>query len=92
MTIKVKFTAQIKDVVGNSTDSINLEDGSKLQDLLRNLVNKYGNGFESILFDEDGSYRHSNLIVVNQAQENFDDNIVLIDGMEITLMSPISGG
>lgn len=92
MNIKLKFTAQIKDTVGNGTDSIDLEDGSKLQDLISNLVKKYGKGFESILFNEKGSYRHSNLIVINQTQESFEDNIELVDGMEVALMSPISGG
>ena len=92
MNIKLKFTAQIKDVVGTNADAISLEDGSNLQDLLNALVNKYGNNFKSILFDDDGLYRHSNLIVVNQSQVDYDDNITLIEGVEVTLMSPISGG
>lgn len=92
MIIKLKFTAQIKDVIGSNTDTITIEDGTKLKDLLKTLVDKYGNDFKSILFDESGLYRHSNLIVVNQTQENYEDNLALVDGMEITLMSPISGG
>ena len=92
MNIKLRFTAQIKDVVGNGVDTIVVNDGVKLQDLLNKLVGKYGEKFESILFDENGAYRHSNLIVVNQSQVNYEDNITLTDGIEITLMSPISGG
>ena len=92
MIIKLKFTAQIKDVVGSNTDTITIENGTKLQGLLKALVDKYGNNFKSILFDENDVYRHSNLIVVNQNQENYEDNLALVDGMEITLMSPISGG
>jgi len=92
MEIQLKFTAQIKNVVGNSTDSIGIQDGAKLQDLLRSLVLRYGKDFESILFDDRGSYRHSNLIVINQTLERFEDNVVLVNGMEVTLMAPISGG
>ena len=92
MTIKLKFTAQIKDVVGTNADTIHVEDDYKLQELLNALVHKYGTDFKSILFDEAGLYRHSNLIVVNQSQVNYDDNITLTDGVEVTLMSPISGG
>lgn len=92
MNIKLKFTAQIKDVVGSNSDTITIEGGNKLQDLLSALVNKYGIDFKSILFDDNGLYRHSNLIVVNQSQVNYDDNITLTDGVEVTLMSPISGG
>lgn len=92
MNIKLKFTAQIKDVLGRSNDIIEVDDNTNLQDLLDRLVAKYGKGFESILFDDDGLYRHSNLIIVNQSQVDYDENIVLTNGMEITLMSPISGG
>lgn len=92
MEIKLKFTAQIKDIVGTNADTISVEEGTKLQDVLSALVDKYGNDFKSILFDENGLYRHSNLIVVNQSQVNYDDNVTLTDGVEITLMSPISGG
>lgn len=92
MEIKLKFTAQIKDVVGSNADTISVEEGTKLQDVLSALVDKYGNDFKSILFDENSLYRHSNLIVVNQSQVNYDDNVTLTDGVEITLMSPISGG
>ena len=92
MKIKLKFTAQIKDVVGANSDTVNLEDGCKLQGLLDVLVDKYGTDFKSILFDDDGLYRHSNLIVVNQSQVGYDENIELTDGVKVTLMSPISGG
>lgn len=92
MEIKLKFTAQIKDIVGTNADTISVEEGTKLQDVLSALVDKYGNDFKSILFDENSLYRHSNLIVVNQSQVNYDDNVTLTDGVEITLMSPISGG
>ena len=92
MNIKLRFTAQLKDVVGKGTDTVYVKDNVKLHDLLKNLTEKYGTNFGNILFDKNGVYRHSNLIVINQTQENYVDNIVLVDGMEVTLMSPISGG
>ncbi len=64
----------------------------KLQDLIMKLVDKYGSEFKSILFDENGTYRYSNLIVIDQSQVNYDDNTAMTDGVEVTLMSPISGG
>ncbi|MBJ6368957.1 MoaD/ThiS family protein [Snuella sedimenti] len=92
MDITLKFTAQIKDVVGKASDTVTANDGTNLQQLLTNLGGIYGERFKAILFDEKGAYRHSNLIVINQSQVNYEDNVTLADGMEITLMSPISGG
>ncbi|MDO5977413.1 MoaD/ThiS family protein [Flavivirga spongiicola] len=92
MNIKLRFTAQIKDVVGNGADTIVVNDGAKLQDLLKKIAGKYGEKFESILFDENNGYRHSNLIVINQSQISYEDNVTLTEGDEVTLMSPISGG
>ncbi len=92
ITIKLRFTAQLKDQVGLATDTVLVNETDTLQDLLSHLVEKYGNDFGTILFDENENYRHSNLIVINQIQENYEDDITLVDGMEVTLMSPISGG
>ncbi len=92
MNIKLKFTAQIKDILGRNSDTIEVENGIKLKDLISKLVTRYGKVFESILFDDNGLYRHSNLIIVNQSQVNYDENVTLSDGVEVTLMSPISGG
>ena len=92
ITIKLRFTAQLKDRVGKGSDTVSVEESTTLHDLLKHLVEKYGADFGTILFDENGVYRHSNLIVINQNQENYEDNITLVDGMEVTLMSPISGG
>jgi molybdopterin converting factor small subunit len=92
ITIKLRFTAQLKDIVGKGMDTVSVNEKEKLQDVLKNLVNNYGADFGNILFDENGAYRHSNLIVINQNQVDYKENISITDGMEITLMSPISGG
>jgi len=90
--LKIRFTAQLKDRAGLATDSIKIDANNKLQDLLKLLIEKYGESFGKILFDTDGSYRNSNLIVINQYQVNYNENTQLNDGDEIALMSPISGG
>lgn len=92
ISIKLKFTAQLKDRAGVDSDAISIDEKDTLQDLLRELPKKYGSDFGAVLFDQNGVYRHSNLIVVNQNQVVYGDNISMEDGMEIMLMSPISGG
>ncbi len=92
MNIKLRFTAQLKDKAGLSTDQIELNPNEKLQSLLRRLVERYGNDFGEILFDEKGFYRNSNLIAINGYQVNYEENNELNEGDEITILSPVSGG
>ncbi len=92
MEIKIRFTAQLKDVVGQGTDKITIEEKENLQSVLSRLTERYGDKFKNILFDESGTYRNSILLVLNQYQINYVDNVVLNDGDEIAIMSPISGG
>ncbi|WP_223549108.1 MoaD/ThiS family protein [Aestuariivivens sp. NBU2969] len=92
ISIKLKFTAQLKDRAGVDSDVILINEKDTLQDLIRELPKTYGSDFGAVLFEESGVYRHSNLIVVNQNQVRYEENIKMKDGMEIMLMSPISGG
>jgi MoaD family protein len=92
MIIKLRFTAQIKEVTGVGTDQIELNENEKLHDLIKKLVDRYGHKFENILFNDAQVYRNSNLIVVNQSQVNYEENTTLTEGVQVTLMSPISGG
>lgn len=90
--IKLRFTAQLKDLAGVGIDEIELTDKEQIHLLLERLVERYDSKFGDILFDKNGDYRHSNLIVINQCQVNYDEDSVLNDGDQVTLMSPISGG
>ncbi len=90
--VKLSLTAQLKDAAGVGSEMLEISQGQKFQEVIQSAAKRYGETFESILFDEKGNYRHSNLIVVNQAQVNYNEDISLNDGDEITLMSPIAGG
>lgn len=92
MKIKLRYTAQLKDVAKVGVDAMELEEGSGIQTLLPLLIAKYDKAFGAILFDKEGNYRNSNLLVVNQSQVNYEENTPLKDGDQVTIMSPISGG
>ncbi len=92
MKLKLRFTAQLKDLAGLGTDEITLNENEKLQSSLKIIAERYGEQFTHVLFDENGNYRNSNLIIINQDQVNYDENSALNDGDELTLMSPIAGG
>jgi len=92
MTVKLRFTAQLKDAAGVGSDQMELLEKEKIQSFLKRTVDKYGSTYGNILFDEKGKFRHSNLIVVNLVQANYDENILLNDGDELMVLSPVSGG
>ena len=92
MNIKLRYTAQLKDVAKLGTDEIELKEKEGIQILLNRLVEKYDKAFGAILFDKEGNYRNSNLIVLNRAQVNYEEDSLLRDGDQVAIMSPISGG
>ena len=92
MKIKLRYTAQLKDVAKVGTDEMELKENDGIQTLLGRLVKKYDKAFGDILFDTKGNYKNSNLIVINQSQVSYAENSLLKDGDKVTIMSPISGG
>ena len=90
--IKLKFTAQLKEKAGVAIDQIEIAEGEKLQSILKKLADRYGKDFATILFDDNGAFRNSNLIAINEYQENYKENPTLKNGDELILMSPIAGG
>ena len=89
--IQVRYTAQLKKMLGFGRQKIVLETGSTLQNLLEKLCLENGEDFEAMLFEED-TYREHILIVHNNSQVSYTQNPVLKFGDTVTLMSPISGG
>ncbi len=92
MNIKVKFTAQIKKEAGISSEFLEIEQGTTLQKCLSDLAERHSEGFKQILFKEDGEYRNSVLLAINNQQVKYSDNKVLNTGDELMIMSPIAGG
>ena len=92
MEIKLKFTAQLKDVSGVEQSSFTIDGTENFKEVIQNIATHYGGAFYKSLFTNDGNYRYSNLIVLNDYQVNYTDQIQLVEGDQITLMSPISGG
>ena len=92
MNVKLRYTAQLKDKAGLETENIELKPNENLHDLLKKLASRYGEEFGNILFDENGTYRNSNLIAIYLFQVSYEENNELKDGDEITLISPVSGG
>jgi molybdopterin converting factor small subunit len=92
MKIKVDYVAQLKDAAGCSNESIQVTDGTTVQDLVRTIAKAHGGRLAEVLLDETGALRGSALLFVGDDQVEWDKACPLRDGVTITLMSPLAGG
>ncbi len=90
--IKVKYTAQLKKTAGTGEEQIEINDSIGLTELLQTLCGKHDDRFHKMLFNEDGRFSNSVVLVLNGRQIRLEENPVLSDGDELLLLSPIAGG
>ena len=92
MKIDIKYFAQIKKEAERQSDEVELEPGTTLQECVLNVCKKKSASFKNILFDENGIFRGSVILIVNSVQVRYDENPEMNEGDELMLMSPIAGG
>jgi len=49
MNIKIKYVAPINNVVGKSEESFEVESGTKISDLIKQIISRYGERFRNFL-------------------------------------------
>ncbi len=92
MVIKVKYTAQLKKTTGTAEEIITVPENISLDETLHILSAHYKDNFHKMIFNEDNEFSNSIVPVVNGRQIRMEDNILLKDGDELLLLSPIAGG
>ena len=92
MKIVIKYFAQVKVEAGKQSEQLDLKPGVTLQECVNEICKSKTSGFKKILFDENGSYGDTVVLILNSNQTRYDENPVLNDGDELMLMSPIAGG
>jgi len=90
MDIKVAFTTQLKAALGKSEESVTLESGATVQDVISSLATVYPDEFNQLVLSADGQLVPSILLSVNDQQ--VDVTAGLSDGDTLTLLAAISGG
>ena len=94
MRIQIKFFAALREIIGKKFEFIELDDGARLQNVLRKLIETYGTPFEQHLFDEQGKLSSSYQILINGI------NIGTLEGVEtslkegdtVAILPPVGGG
>ncbi|MBQ16874.1 MAG: hypothetical protein CMJ65_07090 [Planctomycetaceae bacterium] len=93
MNVTVEYAAQVKQVAGIGSESIELAAPCTIAELARQVAERHGGPLSNILLDGEGAPRRSILVFLGEDQVRWDDDSTLVrDGDTVTLLSPVSGG
>ena len=81
MKVRVKFYAQLRDLVGNCDAELELPEGATVRELL-----------EKIYAQRPALRAHDKSILIGAGLEFVDRNYKLNSGEEIAIMPPVQGG
>ena len=94
LTIKISFLSLLKDITGQEETTLSIEENSSIRDILKQLVIKFGEKFEKIIFNFTENLSKYIIISLNgediRSFENL--NTFLHDRDEIILLPAIAGG
>jgi len=90
--VKTKFLSRAREIAGSSGEVVELEDGSRLRDLVEYCIKKYGEAFREYFYGRGkGSPGSSPLVLIDGKQVEGVDT-PLYDGCSVTFMAPVAGG
>jgi len=92
MRIHVEYSAQLRVRAGCSAETLEVEEGAGLPQLLKAIAERHGDPMRDLLFGADGNVSRSILCFAADEQVDWQQPPSLADGARVTLMSPISGG
>jgi len=79
--ILVKFFAMVRQTVGKKDMTMNIEKGTKVEDIVEELIQEYPD-LEDI----------REILVVSVNKGRVDDDYLLKEGDEVAIMPPVAGG
>jgi len=92
MTIQIKYTAQLKKAAGTSEEIIDIPAEENLKQLLQRLARHHSPRFAEMLFNEQGQFLNTTVLVLNDQQVRLEDKVGLKENDQLLLLSPIAGG
>lgn len=92
MKITVEYEAQAKRAAGVGSETVDVEVGTTVADVLKQLASAHGDPLKSILLDNAGALQPTLLLFVSDEQIDRDGSTQLSEGDSLTVMTPISGG
>ncbi len=93
MKVTFAYTGQLAGAAGVAEEVVALDEGSSLAVALAQLTAKHGGKFAELLVDDSGAPRSTLLVAMNDEQVcDAYAEVVLSDGANLMLMTPIAGG
>jgi molybdopterin synthase sulfur carrier subunit len=94
MDIEIRYYAMLREAAGKRSEIIEIPEGSRFEDLMEIVVEKYGMRFRKYVFDDTGKKRDYLSFMVNgvsvHSREGF--KTPLSEGDVVALLPPVGGG
>jgi molybdopterin converting factor small subunit len=95
MRVNIIYFGLVRNKIGKKKESFELNDGSSLSDLLKDLSKKYGESIKNIFkYDKENNLDPTFIVTINGILKDplEGSNIILLEGDKIALMTIIGGG
>jgi MoaD family protein len=92
MKVVVHYLAHLKQAAGTAREEIELAESCSVAALLPELAARHGESLRRLLLDDQGGLQPTILLFINDTQVADARAVMLQDGDEIALLSPIAGG
>ena len=93
MEVTVQYTGQLAGIAGVSEESVALEEGAVVRDLVARLCEKHGSKYADLVVSDGGEVRPSTLVILDGEQALGDSSQLPLAGVRtVLLMTPIAGG
>ena len=92
--VKVKFFTTLREIVGKREEQIEFSQVVTVEELLKQLTQKYGKKFKDYVYDEKGEVRsHLHFLINGQSTTTLQDfKTKLREGDQIAILPPVGGG
>jgi molybdopterin synthase sulfur carrier subunit len=94
MEIQTKYFAALREIVGKKIETMQLDEGARVQEVIKLLIAAYGKPLEAQLFDERGRLSASYQILINGINIGTLEGLAtpLKEGDTIAILPPVGGG
>jgi MoaD family protein len=95
VNVSVRYLVNFSVVTGRKNEDILLQEGATLQDLMDQLIEKYGSTLKKEIFSQTGEIKPHVLILINgRSLDQFKEKLhkTLANGDSIIFTFPVTGG
>jgi len=92
--IEARYYAYLREITGKSSEIIMVDKRPTINDVLKLIIDKYGEQMRKYVFDEKGEIRSNITIAINARKISRDSikNYLLNDSDVLVIIPPIAGG